>query len=279
MRFVALLFASAVALLAQPDPRELVRESIRNGEQAWRRSFDYRCVKRDVTRQLDSTGHVRGTTEDLYDEIPVGEHASFEELVQHDNEPVPRVQLAREERELERLRAENPTEKQRLLGRQAADRSYMLEVPDAFDFKMVGVQNLPTGPAWVLDATPHPGYIPKSRYAHLFHAMHGRLWIDQQARQWVKADAVSMSEVTFGFVARLSKGSHITIEQMKLPDGSWVPNKIRARASARLFLFLNRNFEEEISYSSYRKGEAAAMTVTASRPMAGGQTARLPGRP
>ena len=269
MRLVAVIFACAAVLPAQPDARELVRQSIRNGEDAWRKSFDYACVKHDVTRQLDSMGHPREKSEDVYDEIPHGAHTSFEELIQHDNEPIPRTQLAKEQRELTRLRAESPQEKARRAAKLTAERSYMLEVPDAFDFKIVGEQNLPTGPAWVLDATPHPGYVPQSRYAHMFHAMRGRLWIDKQDRQWVKADAVAMSDVTFGFfVARLSKGSHILIEQMKLPDGSWVPKTIRARAAARLFVMFHRNFEEDIAYSDYRKSGA---TVAASRAAAGGQ--------
>lgn len=259
MRPAGLFFLCITALLAQPNPRDLVRQSIRNGEQAWRQSFDYACVKQDVERQFDSSGHVRETSDDVYDEIPLGNHASYEELIRHDNEPIPRAQLVKEQRELERMKAESPAEKQRRFQKLAAERSYMLEVPDAFDFKIIGEQNLPTGPAWVLDAVPHPGYQPRSRYGRMFHAMRGRLWIDQKDVQWVKADAVAMADVSFGFfIARLSKGSHITIEQMKLPDGSWVPKSIRAKASARLFVFFSHNFEEDISYSDYHKNGALA---------------------
>lgn len=265
MRTVAILIACAAVLPAQPDLRDLVRQSIRNGEQAWLQSFDYACVKRDVQRQLDSTGHIREARQDVYEEVPLGEHTSFEELVQHDNGAIPRVQLAKEERELSRLQAESPEERQHRLSKLGAERSYMLEVPDAFDFRIIGKQDLATGPAWVLDATPHPGYQPKSRYARMFHAMRGRLWIDQKDMQWVKADAVAMSDVSFGFfIARLSRGSHIVVEQMKLPDGSWVPKTIRANASARMFVFFNHNFEEDISFSEYRKPGAAVITSRSS---------------
>jgi hypothetical protein len=185
--------------------------------------------------------------------------------VQHDNEPIPQMQLAREERELSRLKAESARERQHRLNKLEAERSYMLEVADAFDFRIIGEQNLPTGPAWVLDATPHPGYQPKSRYGRMFHAMRGRLWIDKKDMQWVKADAVAMSDVSFGFfIARLSKGSHIGIEQTKLADGSWVPKTIHAKASARMFVFFNHNFEEDISYSEYRKRGAAVVSSRSS---------------
>ncbi len=259
-----LAFASATLLVAQPDPRELVRQSVHNGERAWRESLDYFCIENDHNQEFNSDGAVRSASDDVYDVIPLGYGAFFEKLIKHDNEPVARADLAKEQAELAKLSAEPPAEKQRQFHKLLGERDYMMEVPDAFNFTLVGTENLPTGPAWVLEAVPRPGYVPQTRYAHMFHAMRGKLWIDRKDLQWVKAEAVAMEDVSFGFfIARLSKGSRITIEQMKLPDGEWVPQRIQARASARTFLFFNHNFEEDVSYSDYRK--SAAPMVTASR--------------
>lgn len=259
-----LALASAALLVAQPDPRSLVRQSVHNGERAWRESLDYYCIENDLDKEFNSEGAVRSVSDDLYDVIPVGYGNFFEELVQHDHEPIPAADLAREQADLASLSGESRADKERRFHKLLADRSYMLEVPDAFDFTIVGTENLPTGPAWVLEAVPRPSFVPRSRYAHMFHAMRGKLWIDQKDLQWVKAEAVAMQDVSFGFfIARLSKGSHITIEQMKLPDGVWVPKLIEARASARTFVFFNHNFEEQISYSDYRKSPTP--TVTAKR--------------
>jgi len=256
----ALLFAGA--LWAQPDPRQLVRQSIENGERSWRASFDYFAVKHDVERQFDSQGHVRSADADVYYEIPVGYHDSFEEHVRHDNEPLPPDQRRKIERELARRKAESPAQKQRDLQKRESERSYMKEVPDAFDFKITGTENLPTGPAWVLEATPRPGYQPKSRYSRMFPYMRGRLWIDKKDIQWVKADAVSTSTVSFGFfIARLAKGSHIVLEQEHLPDGSWVAGRIMAKASARTFLIFNHNFDEDITWSDYHKGPSSPLSA------------------
>ena len=258
---VSLLVAlvAALPLGAQPNARELVRQSIRNGEQSWRESFNYFCTKEDVTRELGSSGNVKSVDNNVYDVIPLGYSTSFDLLVKHDNEPILAAQRAREQKDLNRLRGESPGEKRARFDRAESDRSYMLEVPDAFDFRITGTANLPTGPAWVVVATPHPGYQPKSRYARMFHAMQGTLWIDQKDLQWVKADAVAMSTVSFGFfIARLYKGSHIVLEQQKLPDGDWVAKSIQARASARLLLFFSHHFEEDITYSDYRKSSVVA---------------------
>jgi len=244
----------AQLLPAQPDPRALVRQSIHNGEESWRQSFGYYCVKHEVDRQFDSAGHPKNMGDDVFDIVPLGYGASFEQHVQHDGEPLLAEERLKIEKELQHKRAESPGQKRRHFEKELAERSYMKEVPDAFDFKIKGEENLPTGRAWVIEATPHPEYEPKSRYAHMFLKMRGTLWIDQKDLQWVKADAVAMETVTFGlFLARLAKGSHIILEQMKLPDGAWVPKSITARAEARTFLVFNHNFEEEVAYSNYRK--------------------------
>jgi hypothetical protein len=83
MRSALLVLASASVLLGQPDPRELVRQSTRNGERSWRRSFDYYCTKRDVERQLDSAGRIRAVDDDVYQVIPLGDGASYERPVEH----------------------------------------------------------------------------------------------------------------------------------------------------------------------------------------------------
>jgi hypothetical protein len=241
----------------QPDPQQLVRQSILNGERAWRISTEYACIKRVASRQFDSLGEVRNKETDVYAVIPLGLGAFFNEHLEHDGEPITAQARERAERELENLRGEPASVKQRRFEKELAERSYMKEVPDAFYFRITGTEQLPTGPAWVVEATPRAGFEPKSRYAHVFPRMRGTLWIDQKEVQWVKADTVATDNITFGlFIARLAKGSHIYLEQMKLPDGNWVPKSLEAKAEARTFLFFQHNFEEDITYNDYRKPAA-----------------------
>ena len=206
---------------------------------------------------MDSAGRLKSSAVDVYDIIPLGYGAFFEQQVEHDGEPLPAEERLKIARELEKRRSESPAQKRHRFEKELAERSYLEEVPDAFDFRIAGEANLPTGPAWVVEATPRPGYAAKSRYAHFFPKMHGTLWIDKKDLQWVKADAVATDTVTFGlFLARLAKGSHIILEQTRLPDGAWVPHALSARAEARTFLLFDHNFDENITYSDYRKAEA-----------------------
>jgi hypothetical protein len=181
--------------------------------------------------------------------------------VSHDGEPIPAEEARKQQQKLTSLK-EDPALAAKRLEKERHERSFYREIPDAFDFRIVGEDNLPTGPAWVLEATPRPGYQPKSRYAHMFPYMEGKLWIDEDDVQWVKADAIAMNTASFGyFMARLAKGSHIILEQTKLPDGEWVPKQIMAKASSRTFVFFAHNFEETILYGGYQKqgtGSSAA---------------------
>ncbi len=239
-----------------------MRQSIENGQQSWKIAAEYACTKQVVERQLDADGAEKGATEDEFSVIPLGYGASFEELSKHNGEPVAAEARQRAEKELEKLRAEPPALKQRRFEKALAERAYMNEVPDAFDFRITGTENLPTGLAWVVEAIPRPDYQPKSRYAHVFAKMRGTLWIDQKDRQWVKADALAIDNVSFGVVlARLARGSHILLEQQRLPSGDWVPKSLQAKAAARLFVLFAHNFEENVTYNNYRRSapvEAAA---------------------
>ncbi len=210
-----------------------------------------------MVRQLTSQGEPRTAANDLFAMIPLGYGASFAEHIEHDGEPLPPEARERVQNQLEKLRAESPAQKRRRFERALADRSYMEEVPDAFNFRIIRTDQLPTGRAWVLEATPRAGFQPKSRYAHVFPKMRGTLWIDQKDVQWVKADAVATENVSFGlFIARLFKGSHIDLEQAKLPNGDWVPKSLEAKAEARTFLFFEHNFEQDITYNDYSKPAA-----------------------
>lgn len=245
-----------------------MRQSIDNGRKSWLALQDYSCLKLDTQKKVED-GKTIESNSDLYRVIPM-EGTRYERLVSHNGEPLAPEEASRQEQDyqqtLTRRQNQTSTEKNARLKRELKDRAYLDEVPDAFDFRLLGEEELPTGQAYVIEATPHPGYQPKSRYAKAFSKMSGKLWIDKKDTQWVKADAIAMDSVSFGYIlARLAKGSNIILEQQRLADGTWVPKGFEAKASARIMLFFNRNINEQVSYSDYRKGSTVS-TATLNRP-------------
>lgn len=255
MRVPWIALFTAGLLLGEVDPRELVRKSIANGEKSWRLSRSYSCIEREVKK--------RAGVINVYEVKPIG-GSPYERLIQRNGKPLPPAEQRKQEEQFRKAIAQAARETPaRRLAKEERERAFMKEIPDAFDFKLVGEEALPTGPAYVLQATPRPGYRPRSRYAKAFSKMSGKLWIDKKDIQWVKADAVAMDNVSFGFfIARMAKGAHIVLEQMRLPDGVWVPKQFAVKANARIMLVKSRNFDEQITYSNYRKmGPPKAATL------------------
>jgi hypothetical protein len=175
-----------------------------------------------------------------------------------DGKPLSRAAAWNEQNKLDRMRDADHQWKGVRFAKVENDRSYLTEIPDAFDFRITGVDQLPTGPAWVLDAEPREGYKPQSRYAYMFRAIRGTLWIDQRDQQWVKFDAFTMEPITSPeTLVRIEKGSHIVMEQMKLPGGDWVPKSALIRVSDRKLALFKRGYQENITYSDYRVSPAA----------------------
>src|SRR5689334_3515924 len=102
------ILLGAGLLSAQPDARELVRQSIRNGERSWKESLSYFCIKEEIDRQLGPKGAVRSVDDDVYEVRPLGYGSFFELHVKHDNEPLPRAEQAKAQQELARRSAETP---------------------------------------------------------------------------------------------------------------------------------------------------------------------------
>jgi hypothetical protein len=51
---------------------------------------------------------------------------------------------------------------------------------------------------------------------------------------------------------RLLRGSHITMEQTRIDDGIWMPERVEVRAAARIFFVKSLVIDRVLTYSEYR---------------------------
>jgi hypothetical protein len=124
---------------------------------------------------------------------------------------------------------------------------------EAFDFRLVGEEIVDGRPAYVLEATPHPGYHASGKYGKLLARVQGKLWVDKQDFGWVKVDGEVTQSFSMGlFVARVQRGSHILLEQICLGDAVWVPKRLEVRASAKILFLKSLELEKILTYSDYR---------------------------
>ena len=134
------------------------------------------------------------------------------------------------------------------------DRKFVLEIADAFNFRLLGSEALDGRDAWVLEGEPRPGFEPKSRDARMLSKFKGRVWIDKTDAQWVKLDITAIDTISFGFVlARVHKGTHILFEQIRVNDEVWLPKQVEIHLDARVALFKAYDEDIDLTFHDYRK--------------------------
>lgn len=259
VRVVLTVLAAAAALRGEVDAREIIRRAVAANERNWLVARNYSAWERVDFRRLDSVGRLRSEEVRIYD-VTLPEGSPYRRLVGRDDRPLTSLEEKKEREKFDNCIAER--RKQTTVQKAQRVESYeqrpdwqretWRELPEAFDFRVSGEEILDGHSVYVIDATPHPGYAPRSGTAKAFAHLRGKLWVDAREYQLVKAEAEVIDDVWMGLVlVRLSKGSRAVFEQVRVNDEVWLPLRLRASISARLALLKVLNFEHEVSYSRH----------------------------
>jgi hypothetical protein len=269
--------AALIAILfAQGDPspfksqdrssalnaRQIMEASIAATQRGWKARLRYTYIERDENRRRDLAGRVKSEDVEVSRMILVN-GVPFEQLVERNGQP-PSAALERKQKGvLDKLKRETPEQRaERLRKQEEENTSIVQEVPKAFDFQVVGEEAVNGRPAYVLQATPHPGYHAQGKYGNMFSKVEGKLWVDKQDLGWIKVDGQVIQPFSMGlFLVRLLRGSHITMEQTRVDDGTWMPERIEVRAAARIFFVKNLVIDRVMTFSDYRLPQAGAPTT------------------
>lgn len=258
------------ALLAAQDPREIVRRSVELDKRNVEIARNYTFLQRQELRDLDGSGKVKNTEIQTWD-VTLQEGSPYKRLVARNDQPLSTKEQKQEEEKLqksiEQRRKETKEQRERRLAewerRQQRQREPLKELPGAFDFKLVGEEALNGGQAFVIDATPKPGYRPTLPSASYFPKVKARIWIDKNDYQWVKVELESLDTISFGgILARLSKGGRLTIEQARVNSEVWLPKLVTLQASVRIVLVKSLHKRLIITFSDYKKFQAESRVVT-----------------
>jgi hypothetical protein len=269
---VIILLAAAASLLAQsnsgvqsqnhssvPDVRQIVESSIAATERHWQARLHYTYVERDEDRRRDLDGRVKSEDVDVSRTILVN-GVPFEQLLEHNGRPPSAEEERKYKEKLDKLKRETPEQRaERLRTQEDENTSLVREVPKAFDFQLVGEEVVRGRPAYVLHATPRPGYHAQGKYGKMFSKVAGKLWVDKQDLGWIKVDGEVIQPFSMGlFLARVLRGSHITMEQARVDNGIWMPERVEVRAAAKIFFIKSLVVERVLIYSEYRLAQAGA---------------------
>ncbi len=245
-----------------PDVRQIVRASIAATQRHWQARLHYTYLERDEDRRLDAEGRVTSKDVDVSRTILVN-GVPFERLIERNGRPPSAVDERKEKEKLDKLKRETPAQRaERLRTRDEGNTSLVRDVPEAFDFRLVGEEVVDGRAAYVLQATPHPGYHAPGKYGKMFARLEGKLWIDKQDFGWIKVDGEVIQPFSMGlFLVRLLRGSHITMDQKRVDDGIWMPERVEVRAAARVLFVKSLVINRVLTYSEYKRAEGGVLTA------------------
>lgn len=269
MRTLILAACCTLSLAAADDPKEIVRRALQRNAHNDEVSRQYTYLLRHDVRTLDAAGKLKHRDLQTLD-ITVLEGSPYHRLVQRDDKPLPPAEEKQQQEQLkssiEQRRKETPAQRQQRIAeydrKRLRERENLKEVPDAFDFRLAGEEEIDGVPVWVIDGTPRAGFKPKSREAGFFPRIKGRIWVAKSDYQPVKIALETLDTISIGaFLVRLAKGGAIGVEFTRVNDEVWLPKHVDITASARLFLIKGLHLAVDYTFSDYKKFSAESRIV------------------
>jgi hypothetical protein len=246
------------------DSREIVRKALELDGQNSKLERNYTFLQRQETRELDHAGKVKTRKIETWD-ITLLEGSPYKRLVARDDHPLPPEEQQREEEKLrwslEERRKETSEQREHRMAewqrREQRRHEPFHEILDAFDFAPAVEEQLNGRQVYQIDGTPKPGYKPRSTFSAFLPKVKLRLWIDARDFQGARIEIEATDAISFaGFLAKLEKGSRITVEQTRVNDELWLPRSVSISAAARLLMIKSLNREMEYTFSEYKKFQA-----------------------
>lgn len=253
--------STAKALEAAPDARAIMQRAVAKDIVSWQSAKDYTFLQRTQEDALDGNGGVKSSKSET-SEIMVLYGEPFERVVAKDDKPLPESEQKKQnekfEKETRKREKETPGERQRRLEKyekeREEERAFLREILDAYDFTLTGSEVLNGRETWVIDGTPRTGFEGKRRESKMLPKIKPRFWIDQQDYSWTKLRAEVTDTLSFGWVvARLHKGSVFEMQQARVNDEVWLPQRFDVKLDARVALLKGVNESVHVTYKDYRR--------------------------
>jgi hypothetical protein len=255
--------------LSQEQMRQLLRVVADKDIENDKRQRDYTYIDREVQNNLDSKGHTKSSEVKTYEVLEIcGEQV--QRLIEKDDKPLDAKDADKEEEKIQKIidkrKNESDEDRKKREEKEAKEREdgrkFVKEVADAYDFKLVGTEQVDGRDAWVIDGEPRPGFEPHMKDAKLLSKIHGRVWIDKGDLQLAKMDIEMLDTVSFGWVlARIHKGTRVMLEQTRVNDEVWLPRHVTFKVDARVAFFKGYNIDGDQQYRDYKKFRTTSKIV------------------
>jgi hypothetical protein len=255
--------------LSQEQMQQLFRVVAEKDLENDKKQRDYTYIERDVEYKLDGKGNVKSTESETFEIIEIYGKQTQRRIAKND-QPLSAKDAAKEEEKIQKIiekrKNESDADRQKRAKQEAKEqeegRKWVLEIADAYNFRLVGSEQIEGRDNWVIEGEPRPGFQPHLKYANYLPDFHGRVWIDKQDLQLTKMDVDCINTVSWGlFIARLHKGSRVIVEQTRVNDEVWLPKHVAVKLDVRVALLKNFKMDADETYRDYKKFRTSARIV------------------
>lgn len=234
-----------------------------------KRLRNYTYIERQVQNSVNGKGEIKSSEVKTFEVLEIyGEQV--ERLTEKNDKPLSPKDAAKEDEKIQKIidKRKNESEgvRRKREEHEAKDREdsrqFVTEVADAYNFKLIGTEQIGGRDAWVIDGEPRPGYVPHIKEGKFLSKFHGRVWVDKADLQLVKMDVECLDTISWGlFLARFHKGSRLMLEQTRVNDEVWLPAHVTAKIDVRLGLVKNFDVDLEQSFRDYKKFGSSSKVV------------------
>jgi hypothetical protein len=226
-----------------PDHEVLFKHTRENLVRAQREQRDFAYKERRTELRMNPFGALGTGPTHLYEVVPLREGGFTRTLLERDGKRVTDV-------EMERIEPRNR-------GRRR-DRSGPSPIDDAIamlEFKIDRRERLHGRDIIVVSFAPKRNARPQTREGRLVRAFTGKVWVDEADREVVKSESIAFEDITYGFglVARLNKGTVVTLTRERVEPNLWLPTSMRFVGQGRALLIRKLNVDFGVDWFDYRR--------------------------
>ena len=239
---VAVVAATVAARQAVPlpdaEPFYAAARANMERAQAAQRDFAYR--ERRTELHLNPFGRMGSGGTVVYDVTPVADGGVERRLLERDGKPVRDAPVEK--------RGPRPP-------RPSSRRSAVEDTVGVLRFTIERREVRAGQPTIAVRFEPKPGASAETREGSLARRFTGTIFVDEASKEVVRVDATAVEDLTYGFgmVARLGKGTSVTLTRERIEPDLWLPTSIRFVGKGRALLFRRLDIDQAIEWSSYRR--------------------------
>jgi hypothetical protein len=254
----------------QLSPNEIVRQAMEHDVHNWDQEKNYTFTRRTDQHELSSDGSVKSGKSET-EEVVFLYGQPYAKLIRRNDQPLSSSEAAKVERKLadtmqKRSHESAQDREKRLMDwqkRHQEEHSFLLEVPEAYDFRLVGEETIGGRPAYVLSGEPRSNFHAKVNAARFLPKLRPKIWIDKKEFQWLKVEAEVTDAISWGaFLLRLRPGAHIELEQTFVNNEIWLPLHARFTFDARVALFKEIRADVDVQFSDYKKFRSDSRVIS-----------------